>query len=346
MGDYTAPSTNNIYTNLSQGSYTPKDWRGSTFDIGLTAFTLNQIWTDDNYVYAATSNGTDIYQVVSEKKYAYIEYTGGFNTVWGNDEKIFFGTSDNGVKYINKSDITGNIITPVSLVGMMESLYITPYELTSMDIKYIHGNDKTLMVVTSSGIDTIKYGFQGYHSSTMVSGGTKCFLASNKRCYYILNQGGSWSLNRVDNYLGDWVAPDKRYMPGSGTFNANITFNDIYVTEGTSTDGSNNVLFVATSSGVYVVDEGTGLYRMYDFISGSTVGVYSILKSLTNNFTAVWADPSAGLESGRFYVSSSSSFSVVDAEEPNVYDWYTQTHEGRGDEVLDSNDSVDISVGG
>lgn len=84
----------------------------------------------------------------------------------------------------------------------------------------------------------------------------------------------------------------------------------------------------------------------YDFNFGSVVEVYNILKSLTNNFTAVWADPSATLESGRFYVSSSSSFSVVDADNPSIYDWYTQTHEGRGNEALDSNDSVDINIGG
>lgn len=264
MGDYIAPSTDNIYTNLSQGSYSPKGWQGSTFDVGgLGVGTLNQIWTDANYVFVANSMGLDIYEITSESKYAYIQYDGGFSTVWGNDERVFVGTSDDGVKYINKTCISGSVAAPLELVVCLTDLSFSPGQLTSQNVKYIHGSDRTVMVVTESGVDVVKYGFQGYHSFTTVTGGTKCFMTSHNVCYYILNQGTTWSLNRVNTCLCDWSLPNHSYIPGSGTFGEGIGLNDMYVTERTSTDTLSNVLFVATTSGVYVIDEGSGLYRIY-----------------------------------------------------------------------------------
>jgi hypothetical protein len=61
----------------------------------------------------------------------------------------------------------------------------------------------------------------------------------------------------------------------------------------------------------------------------------------------VWADISnAGLGAGKFYVSSSDGFSVVNLEDNSLYDAYTQTRKGRGNETLSSNYIVDINVTG
>lgn len=71
---------------------------------------------------------------------------------------------------------------------------------------------------------------------------------------------------------------------------------------------------------------------------------YNILKGISNNFVAVWADPNAGLDSGKFYIASRDTLNIVDLENQEVYDYYTQTHGGRAQETLTSNDIEDINV--
>ena len=76
------------------------------------------------------------------------------------------------------------------------------------------------------------------------------------------------------------------------------------------------------------------------------VGVtyYYVLKG-SENITSIWADLSAGPNSGKFYAASSSTLNIVDIENRYLYDWYTQTHIGRAEESLDSNNIVDINKG-
>lgn len=90
----------------------------------------------------------------------------------------------------------------------------------------------------------------------------------------------------------------------------------------------------------------SGYIPSYNFDFGSKGSFYNILKSENNNFMAVWAEANASLGSGRFYVSSDGTFTVVDASIPNIYDYYTGDHGGRAQKILESNDIVDINVGG
>lgn len=76
------------------------------------------------------------------------------------------------------------------------------------------------------------------------------------------------------------------------------------------------------------------------------MAVYNILKGSSNNFTSVWADVTAGVNNGKFYVASSAAFSVVDSSVPSIYDFYTQTYPGRANEVLDNTNIIDINVSG
>lgn len=84
----------------------------------------------------------------------------------------------------------------------------------------------------------------------------------------------------------------------------------------------------------------------FEFQFGEAVPTYYILKGTSNNFTSIWADVGANYNSGRFYVASNNTFNVVDASVPKIYDYYTQTYGGRFQETLESNDIVDINVGG
>jgi hypothetical protein len=82
----------------------------------------------------------------------------------------------------------------------------------------------------------------------------------------------------------------------------------------------------------------------YDFYFGEIITIYRILKSLSNDFVAIWADSDASLTNGKMYVSSEASFSVVNLETSIVEDYYTETRAGEAGEVLQGDDIVDINV--
>jgi len=67
----------------------------------------------------------------------------------------------------------------------------------------------------------------------------------------------------MDNYFSDWNDPDYSYITGSGIFESGIELNDVFITENTSSNGINNTIFCATSSGVYVIEEETEEYAIY-----------------------------------------------------------------------------------
>jgi hypothetical protein len=91
----------------------------------------------------------------------------------------------------------------------------------------------------------------------------------------------------------------------------------------------------------------SGYIPSSNFNFGESEGVtYAILVGSSNNFKAVWADTNAGFGAGKFYVSSSDGLSVINLEDNSLYDAYTQTRKGRGNETLSSNDIVDINVTG
>jgi hypothetical protein len=226
--------------------------------------TLISLWADKDYVYTATSSGSEIYDIVSEEKCAYINHFSKFTSVLSNTDTVFYGTTLSGIKYINKTCISGTADSPADLsVCLNDFSSITPYHtLTSDNIRYIHGNDNLLMCCTILGVDVIKAEPQGYRSSTIISGAQKCFMAQNG-FYYTISGTNNWSLNRVDYCGCDWTEPDFSYVTGSGILPAGEKINDIFVTENTSENEIDNTVFCATSSGIYIIDEGTREYAIY-----------------------------------------------------------------------------------
>ena len=83
----------------------------------------------------------------------------------------------------------------------------------------------------------------------------------------------------------------------------------------------------------------------YDFNFGTGATSYNfILKGLSDNFSAIWADTDASLSNGKMYISSAAAFMVVNLSTDLVEDYYTETHAGEAGESLTSNDIVDNSV--
>lgn len=83
----------------------------------------------------------------------------------------------------------------------------------------------------------------------------------------------------------------------------------------------------------------------YDFNFSMEYFSYNILFGVGDNFVAIWADPTANLDTAKVYVGSSISFFVIDLEKKALYDTYTVSKKGSFGESLDQENLVDINVG-
>lgn len=223
---------------------------------------LRQIFNDSNYVYAVTTSGLDLIEIESENKAAYISNEGGFSTVWANEESVYLGTDSEGIKYLEKDTISGSISFPIDLKSNLKD-YDFQYNSSSSEIVFLHGYEDILSVVTSNGIDILKNGLGGFKSSTTVSGITKCFVTSKRELYYIVQDSEYDGVHKINTVFCDWVNPDVSYLSGASFLPANQDINDIHITVNTSETGEDNTLFVATSSGIFVWDEGTDGFDAY-----------------------------------------------------------------------------------
>lgn len=86
----------------------------------------------------------------------------------------------------------------------------------------------------------------------------------------------------------------------------------------------------------------------YNFNFSSGYIIYNILSGTNKNFTSIWADSTANLDTAKVYVGTAgtdASFFVIDLENKTVYDSYNLTKVGGFNESLDREDIVDINVG-
>ena len=228
---------------------------------GFGVETLNQIWTDETYVYAATSAGLKIIDIETENVVSN-EYSYAYTTVWANDDTIFLGTSESGIKVLNKSFIVqGEIYT-----GLID--YVSEPDITNNSIKYLHGNYHKLMCCTSSGVDIIGLVTHYITHTTITGGAKKCFAAENDKFYYTVSGTNNQYIHRLDSNTGDWTTPDHTYTTGVDFLSSASGINDIYVTTGTSLYNSDyNTLFTATDYGIHVIDEGAEVYAIYTTVS-------------------------------------------------------------------------------
>lgn len=270
---------------------------------------------------------------------AYVNYSPGYSTVWGNADTIFLGTFGSGLKYIDKINIIPDVDRPMDVSNYIAD-YLNYPQITSDNIKCIHGSGSYLMCCTESGVDFIKQEIPnyspGYRYYTNVIGAKKCFVTSTGKSYYTVSGTTEWYINSI-TCLSDWSTPDYTYVTGSGILASGIAINDIFVTEGTSSDNVSNILFLATSSGVYMLDEGTMESNTY-YSEVCVSGTYNILKGNSNNLISIW------VLNGKMYISSEEFITVVDLDTNQIYDWYSQTHAGRAGETLQSDDIVDINI--
>jgi len=293
---------------------------------------LNQVWSDINYAYAVTINGLVVMDIDTGDELSYINYPEGFSTIWGNDDVIYLGASD-GIKYLIKSTILTDSGNPINLEA-----YINNYEYYSPmfdDVKYIHGHEETLAIVTDYGIEIVDNSLNGFKSYLYSTGIKKCFATSNRSLYYTTTSG----VSKVVSWLHDWVSPDDSYVSGASFIDSDLTINDIFATSNTAYSGTSNTLFIATSSGVYILDEDLGTVDHYvNELAGSSI-----------NIAAIWADLTTSKDQGKVYIMSSgdgAALSVFNLTTKSLWDYYTTTEAGRAGNTLLAEDAVDMVTGG
>jgi hypothetical protein len=218
---------------------------------------LYNIWTDENYVYAATSSGLDVISLDTEESVSFTTRASGYTTVWANDTHVFLGTSDDGIKYLPKSRIIPGEINSRVLN------YVKEPDLISNNVKYIHGNENKFMCCTEAGVNIVRPS-TGYITSTAISGALKCFVTPGEDYFYYMT---SSSIYRLDGNAGFWSSADRVYTTGSGFLATGTSLNDIYVTEHTSVSGIDNTLFVVSDFGAHVYDEGSGYFVLFTTVS-------------------------------------------------------------------------------
>lgn len=218
-------------------------------------YLLKQIWTDDDYVYAATTDGLNIIDLVSEQAYAHITYEDGFNSVWANDTKVYLATPASGVKYVEKTCISGSTISPYELIVCLRD-YLNEPDILSDQVRYLHGNTSHMIFSTASGVTTYS-GTDPYYKgpSGFTKLSRKVFITPSGKIYYMTWDGTTWKINVKNAGNQDWTTPDKTYETGTTLINAGVDILDIFVTEGTSDTGVSNTIFIATTSGIFVIDE-------------------------------------------------------------------------------------------
>lgn len=141
-----------------------------------------------------------------------------------------------------------------------------------------------------------------------------------------------WSVNVVNEPYNDWNEADVRYITGADILPSNYIVNDIFVNEGTAANTFDNVLFVATSNGVYVIDEGD--------LTFDVVGVPSIYEGDEESFTAVWAD------TNKLYSAVLDAFFIMNLSDYSLLELYDIETYGEATEPLAYEDIVDINIRG
>lgn len=226
-------------------------------EVFISGAGLNQIWTDNKYVYVATTSGLDVINIETEQRQSFASNSYGYSTVWSDSNEVFVGTTAAGIKLLNQSSIG-----PLEIFPFLSIYAMSPF-ITSNNIKHIHGNSNKLICSTVEGIDIIRRDSQ-YITQTFVSGAQKCFVTPNFNYYYYTISGSThWSLNRLNGNTMNWTTPDVVYTTGSGFLSDSTIIKDFYVTEHTSMSGLNNTIFIITDDGAHVYDEGTSDHIIY-----------------------------------------------------------------------------------
>ena len=201
------------------------------------------IWVNDPFIYKATTSGINIYDLETTVLLNVIEHD-YVSSVWANDDYVYVATSVSGIYRCETSTVTGTV-------------YLDPYkqypDITDDYVYCIHGNGDYLCATTISGADHYNL-ITGSGIYTTLSDVGKCFQTDRGEFYYSYNPlGVDKELHVVYDNTSNWNNGTVGYV-----YTIENHINDLHITEKTSRYNDGNVLFLATSSGVMVIEEKPG----------------------------------------------------------------------------------------
>jgi hypothetical protein len=248
------PPDGDLYYDFAASGYSPPGGLTIEFSFTLTASEVYQLspdLNDNGYLYAATDVGLLIIDIASEEEIAQVTSL-VCTSVWNSDALVFMGTSNSGIYALDKSTISSGDLTSSAYQ------YRSYPNITSNDVKYLHGQSDYLCATTAVGVDFIWISLNDRDSRT-IADAYKCFVCSDGKTYFTTS-GTPNKIYRSNVPLGVSSTPIE-YTCGSGYLENVPNVQDIYVTERTSSVETvlwpENTLFIAASGSAFIFDEGS-----------------------------------------------------------------------------------------
>ena len=194
------------------------------------------IWTTNNYIFESTVSGVNVYDL-STMLLGTVGVEFPVSSLWADNDYLYIGTTVSGVMRTPISSISGAVFNDLSYYKM------EPY-ITDNQVNYVHGAGNYLLVTTVAGIDQFDLTTNNRLCTTILSGVNKCFQTTASGFYYTV----SGTLERTYDDGSTFS-----YSPGAGIIPQDVSINDIHVNE-----FNNNIIFLATTNGVVVIEEDKG----------------------------------------------------------------------------------------
>lgn len=160
-------------------------------------YDYKSIWSSASYIFQPTLSGVTVYNSDASSIVSHILAPSGIgtaNSVWADDDYLYISTTSGG---IYKSDLATIEIAPQMIP------YLDYPTITNDSVRYIHGNNNQLCIVTISGVDHINI-TTGSGIYTLCDDSYKCFQTISGTFYYTKNYK---TINEVDlgGSLTDWL---------------------------------------------------------------------------------------------------------------------------------------------
>jgi hypothetical protein len=241
--------------NFTVGGYSPPPPTGYSYEFAVPppsdVYQLSPDLNDNGYLYAATNVGMIIIDIDSEEEFARVSSI-IHTSVWNSDTLVFMGTTGSGIWALDKSTISSGDLTSFAYQ------YSAYPNITSNDVKYLHGQSDYLCATTVAGVDFVWISINDWDSRT-IADAYKCFVCSDGKTYFTTS-GTPNKIYRSNVPLGVSSTPVE-YTCGSGYLESVPNVYDIYVTERTSSVETvlwpENTLFIAASGSAFIFDEGS-----------------------------------------------------------------------------------------
>lgn len=147
----------------------------------------------DLHLFKSTSSGVGIYDALSVDLVNFAGFPLGTNAVWVNEDYLYVATSVSGIYRADMSAVSGTLI--------FENYKSYP-DITSNEVRYIHGSGDYLCATTASGVDRYKLS-TGERNFTYVDNADKCCQTSRGDYYYVVNNSNN--IFNLDDSLYSWT---------------------------------------------------------------------------------------------------------------------------------------------